>query len=173
MLMKQKEDITVDTEELRKEIVKINAECDNAQEASDCLLAYVKKDKELREYVLWYGCNRLIHDDRHRARSNPPTMRATNANKTTTSPRSSRASQLKASAIYTASYLDSYFVGNKRLGDCVRSDLGLQIGLHKGKIGGFQFEITFLRKVSKRLKDGKTIVRKVWSASGVRKLRDG
>jgi len=75
--------------------------------------------------------------------------------------------------MYTESYLDSYFIGNKRLGDCVKSDVVEQIGLHRGKIHGFQREIAFLTKIAGKLKNNKTTVRKVWTPKEIRKLRDG
>jgi len=170
---------SVETTDPRSEADRINSNSkfDSAEEATDELLAAVKgMNAEQQEFVLRYGCNRLIHDSRHAARGNPnisnaedngKPQRAAGANSTTTMPRSGRAAQLAVSR----GYLNNYFVGDKRLGDCTKEDLEDQIARHKGAINGFRNESLFLTRIVKKLPNKTSTVRKVLNESKVLALR--
>lgn len=170
---------SVETTDPRQEADRINSKFDSAEEATDQLLIAVKgMNEEQREFVLRYGCNRLIHDSRHAARGNPDMInvdangkpqRAAGANTTTTVPRSGREVQLAVSA----GYLNAYFVGDKRLGDCTKEDLEDRIAKHHGAINGFHSEINFLTRIVKKLPNKTAIVRKILTEKKVRALRAG
>lgn len=153
---------------LRDKAREFNRKYTDPQEATDALVAAVKRNDEFVEVVIRYGCNRMIHDARHgeRGRTLP-----TNPPGRATVPRNHGAGKVKAFEPMAESMLEEFISGgiNKKLGDCTRVELMQAIADHRASIKGHQKRIAFYEVIASKLKNDTTIVRKAFTARSIQK----
>lgn len=153
------------SETIRAKSKQIAMEVSDPREAVDILDAFVARDKVLSAIARRFGCLYYIHNARHEAR-------ASTKGGGTTLPSYSVDDALRVAGDYTAGYLDRYKVGDKSLGDCVRSELAHAMEQLRAKQAGMAFEQSFLDAISKKLKTDEAIVRSVWTHEDAEALRE-